>query len=83
MADIQAALLETADFPGVTGSITFSEGSHIPQKGVTIIEIVDEEAKINPFISKLNELFEQAGSGGLMTMEKVEIIRYLHGPQRG
>lgn len=48
-----------------------------------VIEIVDEEAKINPFISKLNELFEQAECGGLMTMEKVEIIRYLHGPHRG
>jgi branched-chain amino acid transport system substrate-binding protein len=40
-ADIQAALLETEDFPGITGAITFSEGSHIPQKGVTIIEVVD------------------------------------------
>lgn len=38
---IQEALLATADFPGITGSITFSEGQHIPQKGVTIIEIVD------------------------------------------
>lgn len=47
-----------------------------------IIEIVDEQAKINPFISRLNELFEQAGSGGLMTIEKVEIVRYLHGPRR-
>ena len=46
-----------------------------------VIEIVDEESKINPFISKLNELFEQAECGGLMTMEKVEIIRYLHGPR--
>ncbi|MCC6613185.1 MAG: ABC transporter substrate-binding protein [Anaerolineae bacterium] len=42
-AAIQEALLATADFPGITGSITFSEGSHIPQKGVTIIEIVDEQ----------------------------------------
>lgn len=41
-AAIQAALQETTDFPGVTGSITFGEGVQIPQKGVTIIEIVDE-----------------------------------------
>ena len=40
-AAIQAALLETADFPGITGSITFADGQHIPQKGVTIIQIVD------------------------------------------
>lgn len=41
-AAIQAALLETTDFPGITGSITFGDGVQIPQKGVTIIEIVDE-----------------------------------------
>lgn len=40
-AAIQEALLETEDFPGITGAITFSEGAHIPQKGVTIIEVVD------------------------------------------
>ncbi|MCC6802922.1 MAG: ABC transporter substrate-binding protein [Anaerolineae bacterium] len=40
-AAIQAALQETVDFPGITGSITFGEGVQIPQKGVTIIEIVD------------------------------------------
>lgn len=42
-AAIQAALQETTDFPGVTGSITFGEGVQIPQKGVTIIEIVDQK----------------------------------------
>lgn len=40
---IQMALMETTDFPGITGSITFGEGVQIPQKGVTIIEIVDEQ----------------------------------------
>jgi branched-chain amino acid transport system substrate-binding protein len=38
-AAIQAALLETEDFPGITGSITFGEDVHVPQKGVTIIEV--------------------------------------------
>jgi branched-chain amino acid transport system substrate-binding protein len=36
---IQQALLATKDFPGITGSITYSNGSHIPQKGVTLIKI--------------------------------------------
>ncbi len=40
---IQQALLETKDFPGITGAITFANGSHIPQKGVTIIQIVDQK----------------------------------------
>jgi len=29
------------DFPGITGAINFSAGSHVPQKGVTIIAIKD------------------------------------------
>lgn len=38
---IKTALAETKDYPGITGSITFGEGVQIPQKGVTLIEIVD------------------------------------------
>jgi PII-like signaling protein len=41
-----------------------------------IIEIVDEEKKIEQFVPVLNELFEEANSGGLITMEKVNIIKY-------
>jgi uncharacterized protein len=44
-----------------------------------IVEIVDEEAKIDAFRTKLSELFDAANSGGLVTMEKVEILRYVHG----
>ncbi len=38
---IQAALLETKDLPGITGAISFVDGAHVPQKGVTMIKIVD------------------------------------------
>jgi len=44
-----------------------------------IIEITDDEAKINAFLPKLNELFEESSCGGLITVEKVQIIKYLHG----
>jgi PII-like signaling protein len=44
-----------------------------------IIEIVDEESKIEAFIPKLNALFEEAKCGGLVTVEQAEVIRYLHG----
>lgn len=44
-----------------------------------IIEIVDEERKIEAFRPVLQGLFDEAGCGGLVTIEKVEIIRYLHG----
>jgi len=38
---IRAALQSTKDLAGVTGSITFTEGSRIPQKGVTVILVKD------------------------------------------
>lgn len=41
-----------------------------------VIEIVDEEKKIEEFIPVLNKIFEQANSGGMITMEKVNIIKY-------
>jgi uncharacterized protein len=44
-----------------------------------ILEIVDEESKIDAFLPKLHDLFEQSGCGGLMTLEKVDVIRYFHG----
>jgi PII-like signaling protein len=41
-----------------------------------VIEIVDEEKKIEDFIPVLNGIFEEANSGGLITMEKMSIIKY-------
>ncbi len=38
---IKTALENTKNFPGITGSITFSAASHVPQKGVTIIALKD------------------------------------------
>ena len=44
-----------------------------------IVEINDAEDKINAFLPKLHALFEQSQCGGLVTMEKVDVIRYTHG----
>jgi len=44
-----------------------------------IVEIADEEAKINRFLPVLHDLFEAAQCGGLITMENVKVIKYLHG----
>ena len=38
-AGLLAAIGATKDFPGITGAITFANGAHVPQKGVTIIEV--------------------------------------------
>jgi PII-like signaling protein len=41
-----------------------------------VVELVDEEKKIENFIPELDKIFEEANSGGLITMEKVNIIKY-------
>ena len=44
-----------------------------------VVEITDEEAKIAAFLPALDRLFAESKSGGLVTLEKVQIIRYRHG----
>jgi PII-like signaling protein len=46
-----------------------------------IIEIVDDETRINTFLPRLNTLLEEAQCGGLVTMEKVSVIRHVHSPR--
>ncbi|HLK28830.1 MAG TPA: DUF190 domain-containing protein [Puia sp.] len=41
-----------------------------------VIEIVDEEKKIDDFIPAVNNLFNQCGRGGMITTEKVNVIYY-------
>ena len=41
-----------------------------------VIEIVDEQEKIETFIPLVEEIFETAKCGGLITLEKAEIIKY-------
>ncbi|HEX3428233.1 MAG TPA: ABC transporter substrate-binding protein [Candidatus Limnocylindrales bacterium] len=38
-AAVKSAIEATKDFKGITGSITFSANSHVPQKGVTVISV--------------------------------------------
>jgi hypothetical protein len=44
-----------------------------------LIEIVDSEEKIRAALPELERLLEEAGGGGLITLEKAEIIRYTQG----
>lgn len=41
-----------------------------------VIEIVDSKEKIREFLKAVEHLFEQAKSGGLITLEKAEVILY-------
>ena len=40
---LKSAIESTKGFPGITGAITFSADAHVPQKGVTIIEVKDQK----------------------------------------
>jgi PII-like signaling protein len=44
-----------------------------------LIEIVDTEEKIRAALPQFEAMIEESGGGGLITLEKAEIIRYTHG----
>jgi PII-like signaling protein len=47
-----------------------------------VIEIVDSEEKIRAALPALDALMEAAGGGGLVTLEKAQIIKYSPGMQK-
>lgn len=44
-----------------------------------VVEIVDVEEKIRAFMTVVDDLFQRSGSGGMVTIERAEIIRYTSG----
>lgn len=44
-----------------------------------VIEIVDEETKIQAFQPELDRIFEQANCGGLVTLENIRVVHYVPG----
>ncbi len=44
-----------------------------------IIEVVDTEERIDYFLPIVEDMFERAGCGGMITEEKVNVIHYTHG----
>ena len=42
-----------------------------------VVEIVDEEAKIEAFQPTLSALIEEANCGGLVTLENIRVIHYV------
>ena len=41
-----------------------------------VVEIVDTAEKIDLFIDTVSDLFEKCGRGGLITVEKVDVLYY-------
>ena len=72
------------------GMLAFGSGSRIKTSKIldlsadmsVVIEIVDEESKISAFLPTVNGLFATSSCGGLVTLEKVQVIQYRHGAQR-
>lgn len=48
-----------------------------------VVEIVDEEAKIDAFRATLSDLFEEANCGGLVTLENIRVTHYLSEKKTG
>lgn len=44
-----------------------------------VVEIVDQEDNINAFLDTVNELMDKAGCGGLVTLEKAQVLYYKPG----
>ena len=44
-----------------------------------VIEIVEKEDILTPFIDEIDQLFEETNCGGLITIENVQVIRYRPG----
>jgi len=42
-----------------------------------IVELIDEEKKIEAFLEKIHEIFDKSGSNGLITIEKAQVIKYV------
>lgn len=61
---------------GASSRIHTSKVLRLSEDLPLVIEIVDEQKKIEEFIPALNKLFEEANSGGMITIEKTSIIKY-------
>ena len=44
-----------------------------------VVELVDTEENVKGFLPTVDELFERAGCGGMVTIERAEIIHYSPG----
>lgn len=61
---------------GANSLIHRSKMIEISEDLPVVVEIVDVEEKINGFLKTVDELFEKSGCGGLVTVEKADVIYY-------
>jgi uncharacterized protein len=61
---------------GGTSRVHTSKILRLSEDMPIVIEIVDETSKIENFLPFVDKIFEEANCGGLITMEKADIIKY-------
>lgn len=61
---------------GKTSVIHTSKVLRLSEDLPLVVEIVDEEEKINNFLPILDKLIEQSNCGGLVTLEQATIIKH-------
>ena len=61
---------------GASSRIHIARLIEISEDLPVVIEIVDHADKIDSFLPDVNDMFEQCGRGGLITVEKVDVLYY-------
>jgi PII-like signaling protein len=64
---------------GASSTISTQKMWEITEKLPIVIEIVDEAKKIEDFIETILPFFERIPKGGLITLEKVNIVLHKRG----
>jgi PII-like signaling protein len=67
---------------GASSKIHTAKLIEISQDLPIVVEIVDHEDRINELLPEIDSLMEKANCGGLITLEKAEVLYYKHGPKR-
>jgi len=61
---------------GASSKIHTAKLIEISQDLPILVEIVDQEDKIQGFLKTVNELMDKASCGGLVTIEKAQVLYY-------
>jgi uncharacterized protein len=77
-----ATVLRGVEGFGASSVIHSSRLLRLSQDLPLIIEVVDEREQLRPFLDQVEAMLEEADSGGLITFEKVQTLRYESGGER-
>lgn len=64
---------------GPDSTFTNSKSVKLSDDLPMIIEIVDTAENISKFVPVVEQILDDAGCGGMITVERAEVIRYLRG----